>query len=164
MPHTPVSDLSWFHVVLSTYGSWLPGDPRGFRTRNHREHIEGDYKNPPPAGLYEARHRRSQALMRAPACRFSHELRPVVGLALVERLQALGSVVYCVAVCAQHVHLLAKVPYCETQDWIGHAKRHAWFEARQQGWNCKMWAKKGKFVPVTNRHHLENDAPLYPRS
>jgi hypothetical protein len=30
-----------------TYGTWLPGDPKGFRTRHHREHIEGDYKKPP---------------------------------------------------------------------------------------------------------------------
>ncbi|HEX3314753.1 MAG TPA: hypothetical protein VHR72_07680 [Gemmataceae bacterium] len=31
---------------LSTYGSWLPGNPRGFRSRKHRIHSSGDYKNP----------------------------------------------------------------------------------------------------------------------
>jgi len=46
----------WFHCIGGTYGSWLPGDPRGFRTRHHREHVEGDYRNPPPAGIYEFRH------------------------------------------------------------------------------------------------------------
>ena len=39
-----------------TYGTWLPGDPKGFRTRHHREHIEGDYRNPPPKGIYEGLH------------------------------------------------------------------------------------------------------------
>src|SRR6266571_4906356 len=43
----------WYHVMGHTYGSWLYGDPRGFRTRHHREHVEGDYKNPPPPGSYE---------------------------------------------------------------------------------------------------------------
>jgi hypothetical protein len=38
----------WYHVTGSTYGAWLPGDPRGFRTRHHRQHVEGDYKDPPP--------------------------------------------------------------------------------------------------------------------
>ena len=42
----------WYHVVLSTYGSWLYGDKRGFRTRHHREHVDGDYKNPPSLGKY----------------------------------------------------------------------------------------------------------------
>jgi hypothetical protein len=44
----------WFHVILTTYGAWLPGDPRGFRTRHHRDHVEGDYKSPPPVGVYES--------------------------------------------------------------------------------------------------------------
>jgi hypothetical protein len=33
----------WYHVIISTYGGWLHGDPRGFRTRHHRAHVEGDY-------------------------------------------------------------------------------------------------------------------------
>lgn len=37
----------WHHIILTTYGSWLPGDLRGFRTRDHREHVEGDYRPPP---------------------------------------------------------------------------------------------------------------------
>lgn len=37
----------WYHIMCHTYGTWLPGDPRGFRTRHHREHVEGDYKSPP---------------------------------------------------------------------------------------------------------------------
>ena len=45
-----------YHLIWGTYGSWLPGDPRGFRTRRHREHVEGDYKHPPPPGLYEGLH------------------------------------------------------------------------------------------------------------
>jgi hypothetical protein len=38
----------WYHVVVHVYGSWLRGDPRGWRARHHREHVDGDYKNPPP--------------------------------------------------------------------------------------------------------------------
>jgi hypothetical protein len=40
--------FAWFHAIITTYGAWLDGDARGFRTRHHREHVEGDYKNPPP--------------------------------------------------------------------------------------------------------------------
>ena len=56
----------WFHIVISTYGAWLPGDPRGFRTRYHQEHVEGDYQHPPPAGVYEPRHEHSEGLLKEP--------------------------------------------------------------------------------------------------
>ena len=36
----------WYHCTTHTYGSWLRGDRRGWRARHHREHVQGDYKNP----------------------------------------------------------------------------------------------------------------------
>jgi hypothetical protein len=59
MSGSPEMEGSWIHFVETVYGAWLYGDARGFRTRHHREHVEGDYKNPPPAGMYDARRRRS---------------------------------------------------------------------------------------------------------
>src|ERR1700730_2765282 len=37
----------WWLITWGTYGSWLPGDPRGFRTWRHREYV------PPPYGRAE---------------------------------------------------------------------------------------------------------------
>ena len=54
----------WYHFMGHTYGTWLPGDPKGFRTRHHREHVEGDYKHPPPKGKYDARWERAKRLMK----------------------------------------------------------------------------------------------------
>ena len=42
----------WYHCVSTTYGAWLYGDARGFRTRHHRRHVDGDYKHRPPADSY----------------------------------------------------------------------------------------------------------------
>ena len=61
-PHSP-DWWRWFHVILGTYGSWLPGDPRGFRTRHHRDHVDGDYKSPPPPGIYEHFHETNTATL-----------------------------------------------------------------------------------------------------
>jgi hypothetical protein len=44
---------SWHHCTGSTYGAWLRGDPPGWRSKQHREHVDGDYKRPPPAGRYK---------------------------------------------------------------------------------------------------------------
>ncbi len=55
----PTPGKCWWHNILSTHGSWLPGNPRGFRSRNHRIHSSGDYKNPPPLGEHAGLHRLS---------------------------------------------------------------------------------------------------------
>ena len=54
----------WYHVMGHTYGTWLPGDPKGFRTRDHREHVEGDYRNPPPKGMYDGLHEAAKRAMK----------------------------------------------------------------------------------------------------
>jgi len=33
----------WYHVNGNTYGTWLPGDPRGWRSYKHKRHVEGEY-------------------------------------------------------------------------------------------------------------------------
>jgi hypothetical protein len=43
MQNTPVRPWhDWYHCVANTYGTWLPGDPRGWRSCHHRERVEGD--------------------------------------------------------------------------------------------------------------------------
>src|SRR5215213_6049979 len=54
----------WFHCTAHTYGVWLRGDSRGWRARHHREHVDGDYKNPPPKGKYQKLFEYSKSLMK----------------------------------------------------------------------------------------------------
>lgn len=146
----------WFHHILTTYGAWLPGDPRGFRTRHHREHVEGDYKNPPPPGRYEDRVAHSRELLTQPPVILPPALREVVGLALKERLQGFGTLLLCESVSGQHIHILAKMPYGCVRWWLGKAKRHVWFVLRDRGWVGKLWGKRGKYLPVKDRPHQLN--------
>jgi hypothetical protein len=57
---------AWHHTILTTCGAWLYSDARGFRTRPHREHVEGDYKNPPPPGKYAEREPKSPQSFKQP--------------------------------------------------------------------------------------------------
>src|ERR1700754_4032896 len=100
----------WFHVTTHTYGVWLYGDPRGFRTRHHREHVEGDYKNPPPPGKYADRHERSKNLLKQSPVVLPPEWRKIVGIAVRERFVGLGAQVIAVSMSATHAHILAKMP------------------------------------------------------
>jgi hypothetical protein len=148
-------DFRWYHVVLTTYGNWLPGDSRGFRARHHRQHVEGDYKSPPKQD-YSALHAKSAAQMDYSVARMSHDYREIVGLALVDRLHRLGGFVLTVAVSATHVHMLVRLPKREARRWIGLAKKHAWFEMRDAGWQAKLWAKRGKILPIRDSFHQRN--------
>jgi hypothetical protein len=148
--------LRWYHLIASSYGSWLHGDSRGFRTRHHREHVEGDYKNPPPPGMYaDLEHRSATSLKRNPVA-FPENLRSVVGEAMRDQLVRLGADVLCVAVSGQHAHLLAKLPEGQARHLLGLAKKHVWFVLREQGWKTQLWGKRGKEILIEDRQHQVN--------
>ncbi len=147
------SDWTWYHSTLGTYGSWLPGDPRGFRTRHHREHVEGDYKNRPEAGQYEGLHERCRSSLKQAPVAISPTFRQLAGIALLNRLKGLGSQVVAVSVSVEHLHVLAKMPTGSPREWLGMAKRHVWFELREKGWEGKLWGKRGRNEPVHDREH-----------
>jgi hypothetical protein len=46
-----------------------------------------------------------------------------------------------VSVSSQHIHLLAKIATGCSRAWIGLAKKHAWFIARDEGWQGKLWGE-----------------------
>jgi hypothetical protein len=146
----------WFHVIVTTYGAWLDGDLRGFRTRHHREHVEGDYKNPPPPERYAARRQWSRESLKNPPVYLEPSWLPIIGQALVERFQMLGGFVLIAAMANQHGHLLVKLPRGVAREWTGWAKRHAWFVARDAGWQGKLWGIRSKPIYVKDRRHHRN--------
>jgi hypothetical protein len=150
------SDFKWFHVVLTTYGAWPPGDRRGFRTRLHREHIDGDYKKPPPRDRYQAREIWCRSLLQQAPVVIPRTLRPNVGGFVRDKLQRCGALVVCIAVAGQHIHFLAKMPKKSVRHWSGLAKKHTTFELRRLGWKGKVWGVRCKVVPIRDRGHQLN--------
>jgi hypothetical protein len=64
---------TWFHITWNTYGTWLPGDPRGFRSHNHRIHSSGTYKSPPPPGEHHLLHQRAKRELKREPIRLNAE-------------------------------------------------------------------------------------------
>lgn len=98
----------WYHVTVSTYGTWLPGDLRGWRTRHHREHVDGDYQNPPPPGKYDALHRAATKSMKRQPIVLPGEIRTTVMETLRDALQHYGVTIAVIAVAGKHAHVLAQ--------------------------------------------------------
>ncbi|MCC7406688.1 MAG: hypothetical protein IT442_01360 [Phycisphaeraceae bacterium] len=167
----------WYHCVLTTYGAWLPGDERGFRTRHHREHVEGDYRKPPPKGVYAERLQEAAGAMKRDEVVLDRQRQEVVCTAMVSLLESLGVIVRIVAVGRTHAHLFVGFERLETSPgiampggrrktreseyaWIrrvvGLAKKHASHELRRAGLSVEgggIWGVRGRVVAITDQGH-----------
>jgi hypothetical protein len=104
----------WFLVTWTTYGTWLPGDPRGFRTRNAREYV------PPPAryakadervydpDAFSSRHTQAQVDLEKPPVRLNRGQQQFVADDLYDQLVKDGERAFLLSVEATHVHVLAE--------------------------------------------------------
>ena len=146
----------WYHVDGHTYGTWLPGDPRGWRSRWHREHVEGDYKHPPPKGQGASLHRRSKELLKRPSVHLTRRQRRVALEGKVSKLLEQGVEVIAVSVDAVHYHVLARFASDDVRGPIGRAKKNASFLLRKCGLPGTVWAKKCRALPVRDRAHQVN--------
>jgi hypothetical protein len=97
---------NWYHVTVHTYGSWLRGDPRGWRSRNHREHVEGDYRKPPIKDSWGREFEHSKKIMKRSAVKVAVDLRPIVIQAIAQKIQSDGIELLVASLDANHLHLL----------------------------------------------------------
>lgn len=153
LPHIPpFRPMLWAHVIAGTLGSWLPGDPRGFRSRRHRVHSSGDYRNPPPAGEHAGLHRHALSCS-ADAVRIPADLRARVGRAMLGKLHDSGVPVGALAVGSNHVHALIAVGDSDAVGPFGRAKQHA-SKAVSTDLPGKLWARSSHVVRVKNTGQL----------
>ena len=146
----PTEGKCWRHVIIGTHGSWLPGSPKGWRSRGHRIHSSGDYNHPPLEGEHECLYQFH--LARCPdAITIPQSLRATIGTAFVHELNLLNHEVLAIAVSGQHCHVLAELPQTksETHKAVGHAKRRSSRKVRNEMPGA-VWAAGGKFIVVDN--------------
>jgi hypothetical protein len=150
----------WYHCMGHTYGTWLPGDPRGFRTRHHRQHIEGDYKNPPPRGKYDALHDHAKKLMKRDPVFLTMEQRLLIVRLMVESLQRRKFDVAVACVTDIHFHILTRLRDHNPRHWVGIAKKESSHYAKQVELAPVggLWAVRAKSLPVNDRGHQLNAA------
>ena len=150
----------WFHCTGSTYGTWLPGDPRGWRSVHHKVHVEGDYRSPPPQGAHRAIHLRSQSLRKHPALVLAPQYRQVACDAWAQALSHHQVAVAAIAVGGMHWHLLGQFLDCEPRQIVGRAKTWSQRQLINAGLKREgpVWAKKCQYLPISDERHFENAA------
>ncbi len=140
--------MCWRHVVLSTHNSWLPGDPRGFRSQHHKVHSSGDYKNRPPAGEHAGLHDYSKRIS-GDAVVIPLPCRSIVGKALLEKLRELRLEILVLAVAGMHAHMQVELPddIKKVRMLIGRCKQKASHSIRAD-LPGRVWARDGSYKPI----------------
>lgn len=152
----PRPGLRWWHVMIGTYCAWLPGDNRGFRSKKHKIHSSGDYKNPPPpdehTGLRRYHEERHPEHVKVP-----RELRQLVADKVAEVLRDLGYRVLIVSVSGKHAHILAELPLelPEFNRIIGVCKNKS-SRAIKKECPGRVWARGDTHKLVKDQVHRKN--------
>lgn len=132
-------ELPLVHITCTLYGNWLPGDDRGFRSRDHKLHSSGDYRHPPPRGEHAGLKRIAQEQMR-PNVVLTERERELLGTAFVRKLLATEAQIVIVAVAATHVHtLLCPSPKLTVNESIRRAKQYASQQMKNRP--GRVWAR-----------------------
>jgi hypothetical protein len=152
----PADGMQWWHIVISTYNSWLPGDKRGFRSRDHKIHSSGDYKKPPPSeehsGLRAYHENNSGDAIIIPS-----ELRETAGQAILVKLNKEEYRVLALSVSATHSHWLAELPddYADMKQIVGLCKSQSSHSIRDE-LPGRIWSGGGSFKRIKDRQHQLN--------
>ena len=142
----------WFHVTFSTYGTWLPGDPRGFRTKEHKRHSSGDYRSRPPQGEHAGLRTLARKTMRGTPVTLTLTQRKTCARAMIEKLTERGCEVIAIAVGGQHVHLQLRMEDHDVKRVVGSAKQLASHRVRDEIPGT-IWASGCRADPIRSREH-----------
>jgi hypothetical protein len=161
-PRMPKAGHCWRHSVINTRCSWLHADERGFRSRHHRLHSSGDYRNPPPksehAGLRKWMKEHSGQRIEIPS-----ELRPVIGTTLLQFFREKQVKLLALSVGEIHAHMQIQLidNIVAIRRIIGHAKRESSRSVKKQ-MPGSVWGAGGEHKRIENRSHHENVFGLHP--
>lgn len=120
----------WWLVTWNTYGTWLPGDPRGFRTWRGHEYVPPPQRYAKPgepvydSREYAARQMATRAITDTPV-RLTPSQQQFTLAAIVNDIAELPMTPAVMSVGTDHVHLLARFGSLKIRPTVGRLKSMA---------------------------------------
>lgn len=150
---SPSPGKHWVHLTIGTYASWLPGDDRGWRSRDHKVHSSGHHRAPPPKGEHAGLRQYSQSVSDKAVVIPKH-LRPKIGQKLIEQFKKLGHRLRVLSVGGQHVHVLIELPISRNaaKHEVGRCKQAAALLVAGM-FKPRLWQKDCGIKPVEDGLH-----------
>jgi len=131
----------------------LHGDPRGFRSRRHRIHSSGDYKNPPHPNEHVHLRTWMQVQLNGTVA-LPPRIRRVVACQIVRVRESMPVRALALSVAATHVHLLVGLPRLFDFDrkLVGACKTLS-SRAIRVDLPGAVWSRGHTVVPIADRRH-----------
>jgi hypothetical protein len=135
-------------VTINTYGTWLPGDPRGFQTRRARQYV------PPPPRFakpgektydpadYRGLHAHADGQLDGGPTHFDERTRDDVLDELIRRINEIAIAPRILSLDHWHAHLLARFGRLDIGKTMGWLKARVTLMLRLAGWTRPIWAKQ----------------------
>ncbi|HTQ37978.1 MAG TPA: hypothetical protein VMJ32_03070 [Pirellulales bacterium] len=143
----------WWLITWTTYGSWLPGDPRGFRTWRKREYVPPPKRYAAPGepvynpSVYAERRRIAQQTTAASISLTKRQQLCVLN-ATVDEIRQMDVVPAIISIGTTHVHWLAQFERLSIRLAVGRIKAKATLSLREIGFDGKR--------PWTKNCHMES--------
>ena len=116
-------------VTWSTYGSWLPGDKRGYVEDG--KILPGDTKI----------HERNKQRQKSPTIKLNAVEKKLVTQTILEEAKKINHKVEALVVCSNHVHLLGRPHKESVGKLVGRYKSLAARALWQHGLKGRIWTK-----------------------
>ena len=123
-------ELMGYMATWNTYGRWLPGDERGY-VNNTGQKLAGNN------GLLQI----SEERQKYPTVILKNKEKKIAEQIILAEAEKIGHKIIALAVCTNHVHLLAKAHQQSIENIIGRYKSlttRAFWEYGRKG---KIWAR-----------------------
>ena len=118
-----------YMVTWTTYGSWLPGDQRGYV--KHGKIIPGDPK------ILQA----CLMLQKSATVKFDTKARAIVRNAILDEAKRIGHTIEALTVCTNHVHLVARPCKESIGAIVSRYKNVSMFALRKHGQVGRVWTR-----------------------
>jgi REP element-mobilizing transposase RayT len=124
-----MSGILGYMVTWTTYGSWLQGDEQGYvkagQTLLKNEKIETA----------------NRKLQKYDPIILSKSEKEIIRQAILEEASAQGHKIHAIAVCTNHVHIVAEPCKFSIEDIVSRYKNKSTFSLRKFGRPGRLWTK-----------------------
>ncbi len=117
-------------ATWTTYGTWLPGDERGY-VNNKGQTLDNDKK------LFQ----KSRTLQKSQTVKLNSSEKKFIKQAILDDALKINHKIIELAVCTNHVHLLAKPHRQSIEDLIGRYKSVTTRDLWEYGRKGKVWTR-----------------------
>jgi REP element-mobilizing transposase RayT len=120
--------LIGYMITWTTYGSWLQGDKRGY--------VKNGKILPANDKLKSA----NQKQQKFQTVKLDSSQKYTVRKAILQEAQKINQKILAIAVCSNHVHIVAKVSSESIEQIVHRYKRLSTFALRKAGLDGKVWS------------------------